>query len=369
MKILHIINSLSEGGVESLLYDLSSYTVKDGHQVDILVLNKNEIALKDQFTKQGIKILIGKYNNPYNIKNIITIRKAIKNYSIIHVHHFPCQLYAAIAYSSILTLKNRAVFLTTEHSTYNNRRKFFALKFLDRFFYKKYDRIICISNQTENELRKWLSLPSLEKKIITIQNGINIEKFANAQNTLNNIIDTSSDNNYIAMVGRFAPPKDQITLIKALKYCPENTHLIFIGSGKTLEKCKSEAVKDNLSNRIHFIGNSTNVAGILKGCKIGVLSTRWEGFGLVAAEYMAAGIPAVVSNVEGLNEVIKDDDLLFNPGDYKQLSFILNNLLSNPYLYELKVKSCKDNVLKFSVNNMSDEYIKTYSELLKEKLK
>lgn len=369
MNILHITNSLSEGGVESLLYDLCTYTIKAGHKVAVLVLNKDEIGLKKQFEERGIKIIIGKYNNPYNINNIYEIRRVIKNYLIIHIHHFPCQLYASIAFSSLQGFKNKAVLITTEHSTYNNRRKFPVLSLLDRFFYKKYDKIICISSQTEIELKKWLSFPSLEKKIITIRNGINIEKFANAKNILAKTIEISSENNYIVMVGRFEPPKDQITVIKALKLCPKSTHLIFIGSGKTMEVCKKETAINHLTNRVHFIGNSTNVAGIIKGCKIGILSTQWEGFGLVAAEYMAAGIPAVVSNVEGLKEVSNDNDLLFAPGDYQQLSSILNKLLLDPNLYSEKVNSCKKNVLKFSVKEMSKEYINTYSALIKEKLK
>jgi len=369
MNILHITNSLSEGGVESLLYDLCSYTINEGHKVAVLVLNKNEIGLKRLFEEKGIKVIIGKYSNPYNINNIYEIRKIIKNYLVIHIHHFPCQLYASIAFSSLHGFKNKAILITTEHSTYNNRRKFSILNFLDRFFYKRYDRVICISSQTEEELKKWLSFPSLEKKIMTIRNGVNIEKFANAKNILDKTIEISSENNYIAMVGRFDPPKDQITVIKALKLCPKNTHLIFIGSGKMMEVCKKETTINNLTNRVHFIGNSKNVAGIIKGCKIGILSTLWEGFGLVAAEYMAAGIPAVASNVKGLKEVINDNDLLFNPGDYQQLSYILNKLLSDSNFYSSKVDFCKKNVLKFSVKQMSKEYINTYTALINEKIK
>ena len=366
MKILHITNGLTEGGVEMLLYDLCYETKKQGHDITILVLNKNEIKLAPLFEELGIHILTGHPHTPYDFKNIIKIKKHLLNFDLVHVHQFPSQLYTAIALLC-LPKKKRPIIITTEHSTFNNRRKYKIANIVDRFFYSKYQKIICISKQTEINLIKWINNKSIQNKIITITNGINIDKFANAINICNEIIPINPQYNYIVMVGRFDSPKDQMTLIKALKYCTNNTYLIFIGTGSNMQKCMIEAKNLGLTNRIYFIGHHNNVAGILKGCKIGVLSTQWDGFGLVAVEYMASGIPAVCSNVEGLRDVVGNGSLLFNPGNVNELASLLNKLLNNTEFYNSMKSYCTNNAKKYSVKLMAQKYISLYQDLYKQK--
>ena len=63
MKILHITNSLSEGGVESFLLNLLPRLREKGYAVELLVLNRNSVSMKKVFEDNGIKVNIGKYNN------------------------------------------------------------------------------------------------------------------------------------------------------------------------------------------------------------------------------------------------------------------------------------------------------------------
>ena len=77
MNILYITNGLSEGGVETLLYDLSIRLIAKGNQVAILVLNRNEIALKEFFKVAGVKIIVGKYDTCRDIRNIFLIKSWI----------------------------------------------------------------------------------------------------------------------------------------------------------------------------------------------------------------------------------------------------------------------------------------------------
>ena len=61
MKILHITNSLSEGGVESFLLNLLPRLREKGYAVELLVLNRNSVSMKKVFEDNGIKVNIGKY--------------------------------------------------------------------------------------------------------------------------------------------------------------------------------------------------------------------------------------------------------------------------------------------------------------------
>lgn len=70
MKILHITNRLSEGGVESFLLNLLPQLKVNGHEVELLVLNKEAISMKTIFEDRGIKVYVGRYANLYNPLNI-----------------------------------------------------------------------------------------------------------------------------------------------------------------------------------------------------------------------------------------------------------------------------------------------------------
>ena len=106
------------------------------------------------------------------------------------------------------------------------------------------------------------------------------------------------------MVARFSEQKDQPTLIKAIKELPENVHLLLIGEGTLKQKNENLAKEIGVSDKVHFLGFRNDVERILKTVDIVVLSSNWEGFGLAAAEGMAAGKPVIASKVEGLREIV-----------------------------------------------------------------
>ena len=72
----------------------------------------------------------------------------------------------------------------------------------------------------------------------------------------------------------------------------------------------------------------------IKGCDLVVMPSRSEGFGIVAIEAMAAGVPIVASRIDALSEVIKDGEtgLLFKPGDDSDLAEKIILLIENPNL-------------------------------------
>ncbi|MBD5273222.1 MAG: glycosyltransferase family 4 protein [Bacteroides sp.] len=367
MRILHVVNAVNEGGIRTLLLDMVEYQIKEGNEVAILCTLKDTRYYKAtaEFEKTKVKIIRGDYNNPYNPMHIRIIRKYMKSFDVVHVHMFPNQLYAKIALN-LLPRKLQPAIITTEHSTYNNRRKYPLLKLIDRWFYKSYDKIVGISQPTANNLTKWLNSPQISKNIVTINNGININKFKNARSNIDSIIPFfCKEDKYVVMVARLEQPKDPITLVRALKYCLDYVHVIFIGSGSLVSSIQDEVGRLGLNSRVHILGNREDVPQILKGCDIGVLSTQWEGFGLVAVEYMAAGLPVVVTDVEGVKEVVGDPDSLFPYQDEKRLGERIMKLLEDEKYREEKILHSLAQAAKYSVTEMNEHYLSVYNEVIK----
>jgi glycosyltransferase involved in cell wall biosynthesis len=99
--------------------------------------------------------------------------------------------------------------------------------------------------------------------------------------------------------------------------------------------------------------------GLIKGAKVFVLSSYWEGFGLDALNAMAAGVPVVVSNVGSLPEVVGNAGVLVDPTNIESISEGIGHVLSLPKSeYNSIVKKGLLQAEKFS-------WIRTAREVLK----
>lgn len=369
MKILHIQAGTISGGVTSLVLELAGYQRKNNHEVDIYSF-RNDPAFFDKtgkFESLGINVIKAPSNSRYSIKIISDLIKKLPEYDLVHVHLFPQQLYVALA-QIFLKGNKKPVFITTEHSTWNNRRNYSFLRLLDKWFYNKYKKIICISPQTEDALKKWLKDSKLNHKIITINNGVDLTKFKNISTKNHSEFKFDDNQKLIVMVSRMEDPKDPLTLVKAISLCPPNYHCLLVGPGELIPNIKSLANQLSIQDRIHCLGNRNDIPSILKIADVGVLSTRWEGFGLVAIEYMASGLPCIVSDVEGLRDVVGDSDLLFPVGDAENLAIKMQKLIENPEYTMTKIDAGLKRSELYSATEMNKSYLRLYIELFKNDL-
>lgn len=364
MKILQVINTLDTGGAEKLL--LETIPLFNGKDIlmDVLVFEKKQgVCLNKLDELNCCTIHSLNSNSLYSPFNVFKIIKHLNKYDLIHVHLFPAQYWVILA-KIISFSKVKLVF--TEHSTFNRRRQIPFFRMLDKFIYKQYDKIVCISNGVKNELINEfkLSLSSLE----TIENGININKFQNA--VLLNRADIHElifdHDKLLVQVSKFRPEKDQSTVIKSMSLLPDHYKLILVGEGPLRNECELLVNVLGLEKRVFFLGNRNDVESILKTADLSILSSHWEGFGLVAVEGMAASKPVIASDVTGLSEVVAGAGLLFEKGNELQLANIVRDLLLSENLdyYNEISNKCKNRAQQFDINNMVSNTINLYNNLL-----
>ncbi len=366
MKILYIINSLGSGGAEKLIEQALPLFKKINVDVELLTLTDKGNVFDKALIDNQIKIKVVPIKSIRNPLNIFYIRQHIirGNYDIVHVHLFPSLYWASLA--SKLIFKRKPKFVFTEHSTKNRRMNNFFLKYFENFIYSNFDRIISVSDAIKENLLNWLNIGN---KVTVIANGINIEGPSKVLPYLKSDIISSlqDDDKIICMVGRFSQAKDQPTVIRAIKDLPKNVHLLLIGEGELIKKNKDLAKELGVSDRVHFLGFRSDIDRIFKTSDIIVLSSNWEGFGLVAIEGMAASKPVIASNVSGLKDIVDGAGILFEKGNNKELSEIIQNLLSNDSEYERISRLCFERSKMFDINKMVSEHEKLYKNLLTNK--
>lgn len=358
MKILQVITSLSTGGAEKLISEISPMLRDKGHQIDVLAFDGTDTAFKKTLTDKGIKVYsFGKECNVYNPLFIFRLAKIMKNYDIVHTHNTAPQLFAAIG-----SLLCSVLLCTTEHTTSNRRRdwKWYAL--IDKWMYSRYRKVICISDSTEQNLREFIKDNS--DKICTISNGINVTSYSHAVSIDKSTISKHPERKVVAMVAGFRYQKDQETLIRAFNYLPEDYELWLVGDGERRSMIELCIKDNNLENRVLLLGIRSDIPSILKSVDVVVQSSHWEGFGLAAVEGMAAGKPVVASDVEGLAQVVEGAGILFTVGDDKQLADIIKQLMED-HTYSQQVSAkCRERALKFDIQKMVDSYNEVYMGLV-----
>jgi hypothetical protein len=361
MKILHIINNLEIGGAEKLLTEiLPKINNYANIEASLYLLNSKDTSLKLNLIENKVKILGDNKKGFLNIKNLVKLLRVVKKYDVIHIHLFPAQ-YLILILKIIFPNKK---YVTTEHSTHNRRRNIKLLRLLEKLVYSLYDKVICISEATKLNLIQWIKSQNNNKYII-INNGVDINKFKNG-NAYDKSLFFSKEDKIVCMVGRLTEQKDQATIIKAMNELPENIKLLLVGEGIKRGYLENMVKNYNLEKRIKFLGNRDDIPNILKTIDISIISSNWEGFGLVAVEGMAAGKPIIASNVEGLKEVVSGAGLLFEKGNHKELANLIKKLLENEAYYKEVLNKCIKRAKKYDIDVMVEKYLEVYQEMLKE---
>lgn len=350
MKILHVISRLTVGGAQRLVSSLLPQ-LNTTDEVTLLVYNFVDTPFEREVLKAGVKIISMNSPNLRDPKVVLKMRKVFKNYDIVHVHLFPTVYWASLAARG-LSVK----MVYTEHSTSNRRRSKWYFRFIDKFFYARYDAIVSISEQTQNNLIAWLQYKN--KKFITINNGVNIKLFESTKKTVNNKL--------LIMVARFAPAKDQATIIRALPFLNKEVRIRFVGDGETRSDCEKLANELGVSDRIDFMGMQTDIPTLIAESYIGIQSSNWEGFGLTAVEMMACGKPVIATDVDGLKQVVEGAGLLFSVGDEKELAKHINNLLNDEKYYNHIAVECKKRSALYDISTMAKKYLNLYHSLSNE---
>lgn len=356
MRILHVITSLRTGGAEKLMVDLLPRLRDFGHEVELCLFDGIRTPFYDEIEKMGIKIHTfqtgGSVYNPMNIFKLIPL---MKQFDIVHTHNTAPQLFVAIAH----LFASKCKIFTTEHSTNNRRRSIKLFSWIDKWMYKQYNHIICISNIAEKSLRDYLNSES--NKICTINNGVDVSKYMNA--IPNEGIKTQFIGlNTAIMVAGFRWEKDQKTVIKAYSHLPENYHLLFAGTGVLEEECKELAKQFRLEDRVHFLGLRNDIPSLLKATDVVIMSSHFEGLSLSSVEGMACGNPFIASNVNGLREVVEGAGMLFPHEDEKTLAIQIQKCSEDIEFRKKIISLCQERAKSYDISLMAKNYNLLYTE-------
>lgn len=369
MKILHVITSLRTGGAEKLMVELlprlyqlnelrstkSTMSASSTNTVELLVFDGVRTPFYEELERRGVKIhSFGENCSVYNPLFVFKLIPFLKRFDVVHTHNTACQIFVAMA-NVFVGMR----IVTTEHNTSNRRRGKWYWMMIDKWMYRQYSDIICISDQTEANLREHLGNDeSICKKIKTIYNGVDVEAFAEAMP-----LDIDKGGKHIiAMVAAFRQQKDQDTLVKAIARLPKDEYeLWLVGGGCEREDIVKQLTVDlGVTDRVKFLGIRNDIPSIVKTADVVVLSSHYEGLSLSSIEGMASGKPFIASDVDGLHEIVNGYGILVPHEDDKALAEAIKKCCEDKEYAAEVGKKCQERAMMYDISVMAKGYASLY---------
>lgn len=364
MKIFHIIHSLRNGGAERILVDLAIKQSKLGNNVTILTIVKNNV-FKNEIIKNGIsqhqltskENLIFLPSLPYLMYKLY---KAIKKFhpDIIHSHLRTDSIVCNIInnYPIIRTLQNSKVFSYSNPSISHKINVYLE----KRFFMKKNVSVISCNEFSKNTFDSYFKKKSC---LGVINNGINLKRIKYDRKS-----NIKSENIIIAIGTLFdiKNHKMSILAINELLKLDINCKLFIIGDGIERNNLENLSKKLKISENIIFLGRVNDINKYLKKSSLYWSTSYSEGFSIANIEAIAAGVPAIVTNIEGNAEMFKTwSNHLVEIDDYKSLAKLSSVILTDPNLLnDISIKM-RDYALKnYSIDRVEEDYRKCYERII-----
>lgn len=234
---------------------------------------------------------------------------------------------------------------------------------IERFLAVLTDRIVVISDREKESALSYKIAKKNDIKVI--YNGVDIQALKDraSQRVMSRSSLGIPQNAYvIGMVGRISQQKAPDIFVKAaqkIKRDIPNAFFVIVGDGDERELIENLISSSRLDNCFYISGWVKHPADYERLFDCAMLLSRWEGFGLVLAEYMALGKPIIATRVDAIPNLIKDgcNGLLVPMDDVNAVCNAALTLYRNKSLVDELVHNGYEIVSeKFNSERMADEY-------------
>ena len=223
--------------------------------------------------------------------------------------------------------------------------------------------IITPSNLTATRL---VALGADSKRVSVVKNAVDVDGIRNST-----VLDVGID---LLYAGRLIENKRVDVAIKALKVLIDkgyNLRLGIVGVGPEEERLKTICINLGIQKNVEFfgeVGTQIELWGMLKSAKVFLFPSEREGFGLMVAESLVAGVPVVTSDsFDNLSKLLindKETGSLVKSGDVYQFSIAVENWLLHPTTPEMISEKFLSRNPDFDWNSAAKSYLYTLHSLL-----
>ena len=245
-------------------------------------------------------------------------------------------------------------------------RSIYALRFANRFL-----RGIITNSQQVKELT-CLKEHFDRSNVHVIYNGIEADKFRQFSGpdiSLKASLGIPLSNKVVGIVAGLRPMKRHKTFLLAASKVLEirrDVNFLIIGDGTLRGELENHAAELDIKENVHFLGWQHDIVRYLSIFDIGVNCSMNEGLSNAIMEYMAAGVPCIVSDAGGNRELLHNGDngLVFPLDDHHELVRCIEALLADEATRKTFIDRSRRRIEEhFSIENMIAAYEGLFQEV------
>jgi glycosyltransferase involved in cell wall biosynthesis len=330
IRVLHIINDLSVGGAEMMLYKLLSGADSRRFSSAVISLGRRS-TLDARLAALGVPVYHidmrpARVPTPGQLWRLVAAVRRLKPDLIQGWMYHSC----LAAQLSRVAAARRAPVLWSIHSCNNDlaleKRLTAALIRLCGRLSARPAKIIYVS---EASRRQHEAMGYCPENSCVIPNGFDTTHFApstEARATVRAELGVSEDHLLIGLIGRFHPMKDHLNFLRAASLLSKDYHAArFLLVGREVDAdnqaLRRLIVRWGLDSRAHLLGERGDIPRLIAASDICSLSSSYgESFPLVVGEAMACGVPCVVTDVGDAAKLVGSTGLVVPPRNSEALA-------------------------------------------------
>lgn len=371
MNVLYVTNTLHKGGAEAHLLLLTRGLRARGVACEVAFLRSavdgGSLDLREHFEAEGIPTHYLGCERSYDPRIGVRLKRVLagKRWDVLHSHLPRADAAAAMC----KLLDRRQTWIATLHHPYDNAYSGARLVPVLAPMWRMADGVIAVSET----VRQWAiaRLGVSGQAIRTIVHGVDPERGGGAD-TAGPKPPAGPPRFCVGSIGRYEERKGHETLIQAmvmiLKEFPDAQLRIAghdpWGYGDVLKRLIDEL---GLHGHVQLLGYMSDKEAFFSEIDVFAFASLSEGFGIVILEAMAAGKPAVVSNITPLNEIIVPgvSGLAAERDDPATFANAIMSLFRDPaYLRRMGDEGRRRVAAEFSQDRMVENTLAFYQDVL-----
>ena len=363
-RVCQLITDLGPAGAERAVYEVSTRLDKDRFDVQVAALRGGPVAA--WLEQAGVKVTVLGVRGRWDLGKLYRLATLLRGERIdlLHTHLFHADLIGRPAAG----LAGVPRLVHTVHTVEGRFRPWhFAFA---RLFHERCDRIVCVSASVQADHAHRSGLPG--RCYTVIPNGVDPDAFycgADARRTRRAEWGLGEDDVLLAFIGRLDYDKGIDVLLGAMSHLGARgtpMNLVIAGDGPWRNAVETFIAHGEGGRYTRALGFVEDVQAVCSAADILVVPSRWEGFGLAAAEGMAAGLPVVATRVPGLTDLITDGQtgVLVEPVDVVALAEAMMALAGDAKLrVRLGTAARRSVVEKFSIDSCVAAHERLYADV------
>lgn len=363
LNVLYLLNYAGKAGteryVETLVRQLGGTRIRPFfvyHEGGLLV---------ERLEKLGVPTRRLEMRRPFDLAAARALAEICRdwNVDVVHCHYLRENYIAMLA----KTWNKRLRVVYTNHFILPNGT---LTRLSNRLMDARQDQMIAVCRKGKEQLVEngWSA-----DKIQVVYNGVDLADWRGApgSGTLRQELGIPADRFTMLCASRFAEDKGHAYLVRALKRLTQLTDkpftMLLAGDGPLLEPTRALCRELGLTeDEVRFLGFREDMKNLYKSVDLYVNASRHEALSFLIIEAMAAGLPAVITNIAGNPDILTGPDqggLLAEYDDPESMARAMLRFLEEPEFRAQCARRAGENIAqRFEIHKLAEDTYQVYQK-------